>query len=323
MTAGVEVKAAGKAFVAATSQGKVNFKPGAMLIPMGLQQPQDITQLLQQLTQNSQVKVWSLTSGLTSQGIDLGSNNMQSIDPVRVLLVGGKGTSQYEVGEMWHYLDTQIGMPASIVDMQRLAGLDLDKYSHVIFASGNYKQLSDKTVAKLSDWVRRGGVVIGQRHASRWLTKVDLLATIFTAKEDINRAFDTSNLKYAERDALAGKKRIAGAVFKAKLDNSHPLAFGLSGQTLPMFRNSDLVMKAPDKPFLTVAQYQSKPLVAGYTSPELQKLIANSAAMVAHSYGRGAVIAFTDDLNFRGYWQGTNRLLSNSIFLSGFIDEEG
>jgi hypothetical protein len=71
---------------------------------------------------------------------------------------------------------------------------------------------------------------------------------------------------------------------------------------------------------MTVARYTESPLLAGYAASELEELVANSAAIVAHNYGRGKVIAFADNVNFRGYWYGTSRLLSNAIFMSGFID---
>lgn len=320
---GAEVKAAGKPFVAHTSQGDVSFSAGSVLVPMGLKQPEGLADKLKTISMKTGIKIWSLNSGLTSQGIDLGSRQMLDIDPVKVLLIGGKGVSQYEVGEMWHYLDTQVGIPASVVEQSRVPDINLYRYTHIIFASGRYQGLDEAWIEKLRTWVKKGGVVIGQRTGSRWLAKADMLATHFVAKDDIKRAFDTKTLSYKDRDNLAGRQRIAGAVFDTKIDNSHPLTFGFPERSLPMFRNSDLVMKAPEQPFIMVGQYQNKPLVAGYTSNELQKQIAGSASIVAHGYGDGAVIAFADDVNFRGYWQGTSRLLSNAIFLSGFIDEEG
>ena len=64
-------------------------------------------------------------------------------------------------------------------------------------------------------------------------------------------------------------------------------------------------------------------MLAGYASQEMQELIANTAAIIAHRVGKGRVIAFSDNVNFRGYWRGTRRLMSNAIYMNQFIDVEG
>ena len=165
--------------------------------------------------------------------------------------------------------------------------------------------------------------MIGQKSASEWLAGNTWLKAEFLSASDIADAFNDDGLGYADKEAFAGKKRIAGAVFETELDLGHPLAFGFHRDQLPMFRNSDRVMLMPGAPFVTVAKYAKSPLMAGYTSDELQKLIGDSAAIVAHNFGRGKVIAFTDNVNFRGYWYGTSRLLSNAIFMAGLIDAQG
>ena len=63
--------------------------------------------------------------------------------------------------------------------------------------------------------------------------------------------------------------------------------------------------------------------MAGYTAKELQHLIGGSAAIVSHNVGKGKVIAFATNVNFRGVWYGTSRLMSNAIFMSGFINAKG
>ena len=128
---------------------------------------------------------------------------------------------------------------------------------------------------------------------------------------------------FEDREAFAAKQRIAGAAFETTLDTSHPLGFGFSRSSLPVFRNSNAVLMMPEKPFVTVAKYTEKPLMAGYTSDELEDLISDSAAIVAHRMGRGRVIGFVNNPNFRGYWYGTSRLMCNAIFMATFIDTQG
>jgi hypothetical protein len=320
LEAGLKVKVAGRAFVAETDVGQVNFAPGSVVFPRGLNQPEGFEKKLQVLANANNIQVWSVQSGLTGQGIDLGSRNMLDLDKVNVMIVGGVGTSQYEVGEAWHYLDTRVGMPVSIVDRDRLGQVDLSRYTHIIFVQGNYNGLSESVTDKIAYWLNDGGVLIGQKSASRWFSNKDWLKAKFLSPKDIDDAFKTDELSYGDIEVLNGKKRIAGAAFATDFDLTHPLAFGFYNETLPLFKNSTVVMQAPNQPFVMVAQYKEKPVMAGYTAPELEDTIAESAAIVAHNVGKGKIIAFADNVNFRGYWYGTSRLMSNAVYMSGFIN---
>jgi hypothetical protein len=319
----VKVKLAGEAFYAQTAQGGMSFAAGAVIVPIALKQPVNLLDIIEKQNTDLDIAIHSVTSGLTRQGIDLGSRKMLNITQPKVLLVGGRGTSQYELGEVWHYLDQHIDMPVSITDLNQLSKLSLDSYSHMIWVEGMYKEVPEETVSKIEVWLNKGGVLIGQKSAASWFSDNKWLKANFKSNNEINLAFETAGMTYKNQEALKAKKRIAGAVFETQLDVSHPLAFGYSSSTLPMFRNSALVMRLPDKPFITVASYVKSPLMAGYSADELQQLIGGSAAIVSHNFGKGKVVGFATNINFRGVWYGTSRLMSNAIFMAGFINAPG
>jgi hypothetical protein len=320
---GVQARIAKSAFSASTSSGKISFSAGSVVIPTALKQPENLQQIISSLSAQLTIPVWSISSGLTKQGIDLGSSKMRPAKLPKVMIVGGLGTSQYEAGEAWHYLDNHVGMPVSIIDLDRLGSTDLAEYTHMIWVSGRYKNVPESTADKVESWVKQGGVLIGQQSGAKWFAKQEWLKASFMPKTEIADAFKAKNLSYQDKEAFDAKQRIAGAAFATTLDISHPLGFGYTRSLLPVFRNTDAVLLMPDKPFVTVAKYTEKPLMAGYTSDELEDLISESAAVVAHKMGEGQVIAFVNNPNFRGYWYGTSRLLSNAIFMAGFIDVEG
>ncbi|MDP5029859.1 MAG: M14 family metallopeptidase [Paraglaciecola sp.] len=323
LKAKVKVQVAGSPFVAQTSQGAVNFTAGSVVIPSAFAQPENLIGLLQDMSQDLPITLWSIDSGLTKQGIDLGSRQMHNLSLPKVLLVGGKETSQYEAGEVWHHFDQQLELPLTIVDLDRLASLDLTNYSHIIWVNGTYKNVSETNVKSLSSWLKDGGVLIGQKNAVAWFADKGWLKARTKTASDIALAFDSKGLQYSDLESFSAKQRIAGAVFTTNLDVSHPLAFGFEREALPMFKNSNQILLRPDAPFITVAKYTDKPLTAGYAAPELQDLVANSAAIVAHQVGKGRVIAFNDNMNFRGTWQGTSRLFTNAIFMASFINVPG
>ena len=323
MSKGASVKQAGKPFTAVTLDGEFAFHPGAVLLPMGLKQPENIVPELIAKAAELNIKLHGLVSGMTPQGVDLGSRHVSVVNKPEILLLGGAGVSQYEAGEVWHYLDRYVGVAPSIIDIQRLATTGLSRYSHIIAVDGSYSKLSDEVNEKIQAWLEKGGVLITQKRAAKWAAEQDWLKAKFKDDDAIDAAFDTSKLNFADQEALSGKKRVAGAVFNTNVDLTHPLLFGFDKENLPVFRNSTIIMRKATKPFVSPVVYQKAPLLAGYASDEIESLIADSAMLIAHNKGEGKVIAFTDNVSFRGYWLGTRRLLSNAIYLSQFIDVEG
>jgi hypothetical protein len=61
-------------------------------------------------------------------------------------------------------------------------------------------------------------------------------------------------------------------------------------------------------------------LIGGYLHKSQAKRISNSAAIVLSPEGKGRIILFSDNPNFRGIWYGTNRLFLNALFLGNLIN---
>lgn len=313
---GIKVKVATKPFTAIVAGVKRTFDLGTIVIPTGIQIKEDWREIAIETSKESEINLAALLTGLTIDGIDIGSNSLKEVEPINVLLVGGKGVSQSEAGEVLFYLDDTLNIPVTVVEHQRLMDVDLSHYSHIIMVDGKYNKLTTDTVSKLESWTKSGGVLFAQKRAAKWLADKEILKINFVPKEQIEQLFDTDNLSYGDKEMLAARKRIAGAIFETSLDTNHPLAYGYTKKQLPLFRNSTLIMDYPTDPFITIAKYSATPLLSGYTDHILVNRLANNAAMVAHNVDKGRVIATTDDLAFRGYWYGSVKLLANSLFFA-------
>ena len=316
LTLDIKAKVATKSFSSLIDGKTKNFAKGTIVIPAALQKNDNWRQQISDLAEKNNIDLLSIASGLTIAGIDIGSSSMVPIDKVKVLLVGGQGSSQYEAAEVLYYLDASMSVPVSVVERSRLTKIDFSSYTHIVMVDGNYQSLLDSTVKKITSWVKNGGVIIGQKRAARWLSDNDLLKVKFVKKEHLDKLFDTNNLSYDDKERLSARKRIAGAIFESTIDLSHPLVFGYTDNRLPLFRNSTIIMEQSNIPFLSVANYSSAPLLSGYSDSNLVNKIADQPAIVAHNLGRGRVIATTDNLTFRGYWHGSAKILANSIFFA-------
>lgn len=315
LTEGLVVRAALGDFTGSTPQGNRGFKAGAMVIPAGLQQHADWFFRLQRVQERFNLPIYTLTTGLTSRGSDLGSNNFAPVQLPQVLLLAGPGINSTEAGEVWYNLERLAGISPTMVEPERLSRINLNRYTHIILPDGDYRSWQETEINRLRQWAQQGGVLWGHKRGAAWLVESKLLQAGVWSGSEMSKLIPQQDLTYADKEALAGKQRIAGAIFNAELDLSHPLTFGINRKDLPVFKNSNMLLQPSAAPFVNVAWYSSEPHLAGYTAAEYIPRIAQGAALVAHNLGRGRVIGMTDNPVFRGYFQGSSRLLINAIYL--------
>jgi len=320
LSSGLKAKVATKSFSSVVEGIKREFKAGSILLATGWQQNKNWREIVSHASEESHIELYSLSTGYNLEGVDLGSGSFKALSPVNVMMIGGENISQYEAGEVRYYLEKTIHLPLSIIEQHRVNAIDLAVYSHIILVDGNYQSFSDKTVSQLKNWIESGGVIFAQKRATKWLASKEILSADFVTNNQINQMYDVSELNYQDQKILAARKRIAGAIFQTKLDDSHPLTYGIETTNLPLFRNSTLIMKRPVQAFINVANYTNTPLMSGYADRNLVNMIARSSAVIAHSLGEGRVVASTDNLAFRGYWLGSAKLLANSLYFSKAFD---
>ena len=295
-----------------------SFAAGTMLINAGLQNDGWLEKVQAALAKYP-VKISAITSGLTATGADLGSRKMMPVELPKVLMVGGMGVNLYEAGEAWYMLDRHVGFSPSIVNKSSLRYVDLNKYTHIVIPDGNYGSADDKLAERIEAFVKAGGIVWGQKRGAQWLAKKGLLDVQTISQREMFKRFDDSNLSFGDKEALGGRQRVAGAFFETKLDMTHPLTFGLSDDTIALFKNRTDLLLESNKPFSAVATYTNKPLLSGYADDKNVEKIANALGVVAQRKGRGVVIGMTDNPNFRAIMYGSNRLFVNSLFLANGV----
>ena len=317
LSKGIKVRASLSPFSAKTSSGEQQFTAGTMLINAGLQQDGWVDKVNKALAQYP-VRVSSIQSGLTSTGLDLGSRKMMPVEMPKVLMVGGMGVNLYESGEAWYTLDRHVGFSPTIVNKRRVNYIDFDKYTHIVLPDGNYG--SDETfINKLSEFVKGGGIIWGQKRAALWLAKQGLLQAETISQAEMFERFDDAELKFGDKEALGGRQRVAGAFFDSRLDLSHPLAFGLTDDKIALFKNRTDLLLESKTPFSVVAQYTDSPLLSGYADAKNVEKVANAVGLMAQRNGRGVVIGMTDNPNFRAFMYGSSRLFINSLFLANGV----
>ncbi|WP_174435340.1 M14 family zinc carboxypeptidase [Psychroserpens damuponensis] len=307
LTSGLRAKVAMKQF----SINGTSYDYGTILIPVQNQDKSatELYNFLQNISEESHVQIDAVTTGLT-QGIDLGSNQFKALKQPKVAMIVGDGISPYDAGEMWHIFDQRYDIRLTKLDNSALNWANLDRYNTIILPSGRVDASATK---KLKEWVQKGGTLIGFRSALNWLKNSEFISLDFKKME--RKANDIS---FEQRSDYRGAQYIGGAIFEAQIDRSHPINFGYKNDKIALFRNNTLFMKADEQSYNNPIQYTKNPLLSGYISkPNLDSLALTVPFKVKH-LGRGNVVVFTDNTNFRAFWYGTNKLLMNAIF---FRDE--
>lgn len=256
--------------------------------------------------------VYGVDSGYSGQGADLGSPNVSDLEMPKPLLLIGDGVYSYEAGEVWHLLDTRLELPVSMQYGEDIGGIDLSEYTHLLMVSGQYPALEPEDLEYIKAWLRKGGTIVATRGANPWLVEQGLVDFELLEPE----VSENQSRPFSERDDARAEHIIGGAIYEADLDNSHPLSFGLELDKLAFTKAGTMVFKPASKDFVTVATYTDSPLIAGYSSETNVDRIKNTPAILAQRFGRGSIIMFSDNPNFRGYWLGSMRPYINSLYFN-------
>ena len=287
-----------------------DYDYGTILIPVQNQElsPRDIAKVIQETVAQTGVTIDAVNSGQT-QKVNLGSNQFKALKLPKVAMLVGDGINPYDAGEIWHLFDQRYDMHITKLDTKNFGSADISKYSDIIMPATSGNTLDKQAAKKLKTWVTNGGTLIGYKSAGRWLDKNEFLKMNFKTKKDT-----ANNISFEQRGDYRGAQYIGGAIFQTTLDRSHPIAFGYKNKELPVFRNTTLFVEADKNSYNNPIKYTANPLLSGYISKPNLELLKNTVPFKKTTIGRGNVLYFTDNTNFRAFWYGTNKLLMNAIF---------
>ena len=164
----------------------------------------------------------------------------------------------------------------------------------------------EKTVPKLVAFLEAGGTILAIGSS----TNLGPLAGVPLGHHMVDR----------EGDPLAPEQYyLPGSVLQVRVDNTHPLAYGMKDRVDIFFNNSPVFRFHPeaDKKGVTpVAWFDSdKPLRSGWAWGQ-DRLYGGVAVAVAE-VGKGRLFLYGPEVLFRAQPHGTFKLFFNGIYLGG------
>jgi len=310
-----------KPFNIKTNEGNKSFSYGSLVIPVANQKVSSdhIYNSILDLQNKLEVTVFSVKSGLSLKGIDLGSRNIKSLKTPKAAMLIGNGVRSYEAGEVWHLLDTRVHMPITKISLNYFNRTSLDDYNVLIMVSGNYK-FDSKITEKIKSWISKGNTLITIGTANNWIVKTKIVKEelVVVKKDTLNNKLDRKS--YVDASENYGREKLGGVFLKVNIDKSHPIAFGYKSENQVVYKNNLVWLKPSKNSYSNVAMYNKKPHIDGYISKNIRRdYLPKSASLIVSKVGKGRVIMFADNPNFRGTAYGTNRLFLNSIFMADKI----
>ena len=175
------------------------------------------------------------------------------------------------------------------------------------------------------EWLARGGYMTAEATVPRlreFLEQGGRILAIGGATElgsELGLPLSHALIDSAGRELPRSQYYIPGSVLRARVDNTHPLAHGMSRYADMFFDNSPsfrLRSTAGQQGLRQVAWFDSAtPLRSGWAWG--QRVLEGSAAVVEASVGQGTLVLYGPEVLFRAQPHGTFKLLFNGILYGG------
>jgi len=339
----LNVKSADKAFTLQDRQ-----YPSGTLILETFDNPKDLADIIEDLAAVTGADAVAVDTSWVTDGPNFGSGKVVPFNKLKVAVAWDLPTAPPSAGNTRFVIEQQFDLPVTPIRTSTLARSDLRRYQVVILPETlrrmNYSDILGKPgLENLRNWVNKGGVLIGLGNAVRFLSDpdVDLISlrredAVVEGKPEAPEAksnkdssnedkrktvpgrYLTSDLEY--QASVVPKRQdpdiVPGVLLNAEVDTEHWLGAGAASTIKVLAGGPDIYTPIRMDKGVNVARFSSADdlRVSGYLWKENRKQLAYKPFVAVQPSGKGFVIAFTQDPNFRACLDGLNVLFMNAVF---------
>ncbi|GAB4490112.1 MAG: M14 family metallopeptidase [Saprospiraceae bacterium] len=304
---GVKVRTATKAFTMTNQQ----FDAGTFVINRSDNRliAADLDNIVKTAAAKANVSIHPVFSGFSGKGSDLGSDAFAPIEQPQVALLYGDDVDENSFGHTWFFFERELGYPVSPIPLEKIHRVNLDEFTVLIVPGGSYN-LTDAQLKIIQDWVKSGGKLIAFGSGVKAFAGKE--GFDLKLKEEPKKDTTAAPKPYRSRERESISDQVPGAIVKAKVDNSHPLALGLSDYYFSLKTSAD-AYQMPDKAAAVIYledSYQAYGFIGSRVKPRLKK----TPIVTVQRMGSGQAVFFVDEPLFRSFWEQGKVLFANAVF---------
>ncbi len=319
---GIRVRSAGGEFTLSDRE----YAVGTAIVRNSDNGP-DLAQRLARIATRHGAEVVPIDDSYVREGMSLGSGRVRHLTEPRVLLVYDQPGQTYSVGWARYVLEQRYGQRTTAVRASSLGRVDLSDFDVIVFPSGNYGDVvGDGMQEDLSGWMRSGGTMITMSESTRWAAHAGLLATNAERRGGRAEGDDPPTSESADQpidflQAIApsdeAPEQTPGAIVRGTLDTGHWLASGTDGEIGVLVEGTRIFAPITLDRGTNVGRYAGVDdlVMGGIVWEDAKPQLANKPFLFHQPMGRGQLIAFAEDPNYRAYAEATQLLFINAVLL--------
>jgi hypothetical protein len=327
LAAGITVRQASAAF---TLNGRA-YPLGTAIFRVSDNEP-DLAARLGPIVARHDAELVGADTGWVDEGISLGSGRVAALKSPRVVLAWDRPTSSLSAGWARYVLERRFGVRVSAIRVSSLGRFDLEDADVLVLPQGDYGDaLGEEAIGRVRAWIRRGGTLVTLGEASRWAvgSKVELLETtteLRGGKPDVETdektpkppepvtPFDYDKAVQPDREQ---PENTPGAIARVTLDPEHWLSSGTDGEVQALIEGRRIFtpMRLDKGRNVGVYAEGDRLVASGLVWDDARAQLAEKAFLMHQPLGRGHIIAFAEDPNYRGFTEATELLFINAVLL--------
>ena len=325
---GLRVHSTDKGF----SQKGRSFPRGTLIVKV-LENAASVHDAVAKLAAASGAEVVATDTGWVDDGVNFGSRYVVTLKKPSIAMAWDQPVSSGSAGHTRFVIERQYNYPVTPVRTQILNTTDLSRFDVLILPDGGYATaINANGLRRIKDWLAAGGTLVGIGSAVSYMAtpQVGLLAIL---QENQPRAAEPP--KKSEEQRVTGKllssekaledfiqpetdqpNAVAGVLAQARLDQDHWMTAGMGATVHALYSGRSIFTPIKLDRGVNAAVFQGPDqlLASGYIWKENRLQLAHKPLLVVQREGRGHVIGFTADPNFRAYLDGMNVLFLNAVF---------
>ncbi len=339
--------------------GGRNWKPGTFVVRVS-RNPASLHDTISQFAREMGVNVTAVNSGYSDEGdTSVGAESVISLREPKIAIAADEGVTQESYGSIWWTFD-KFGIKFTPMTISTIKNGGLKGYNVLILPEGSSSRYMSSFggggVSSLKEFASDGGTIVTISGASVFATLKDVGLTsskMVGSDEDEQKGKIPDDVKPSPSPSPAGvvsgsefksdraegvapslpaiaspsanankvPEALPGAIFRATIDRTNYLTYGLYRDELPVllasgyfFRYSKegtnaLVFDATPKKPLTISGF----VWEGNT----ERLLKGTAYVIDEPTGSGHVVLFAEDPFFRGMTRANTRPFFNAITFNG------